>query len=220
MHPAGPSKPEKDAHNARFPVDGCCAVILSGGLNSRMAGRNKAFLEVGGEPIVNRLLTSLKPLFEEIILVTRQPHLYADLPVQIVEDIYKDRSSLTGIHAALVNARSAFGFVVPCDTPFLKPAVIRLLLDAVEPRWDAVVPILGDHYEPLCAIYSKRCLPVVEEMLDSGDYKIINLFNRMRVKFLSADRIKAVDPGLLSFFNVNTPAALLACQQLIQTHTS
>lgn len=220
MHLAEFSKPEMDANTARFPAGGCCAVILSGGLNSRMAGRNKAFLQVGGEPIVNRLLTSLRPLFEEIMLVTRQPHLYADLNVRVVADIYKDRSSLTGIHAALVNARSPFGFVVPCDTPFLQPAVIRLLLDAVGPRWDAVVPILGDHYEPLCAIYSKQCLPVIEEMLDSGDYKIIHLFNRMRVKFLSADRIKAVDPELLSFFNVNTPAAHRACQKLIRKRTS
>jgi molybdopterin-guanine dinucleotide biosynthesis protein A len=174
---------------------------------------------VGGESILNRLLTSLRPLFEEILLVTRQPHLYADFPVQIVEDIYKDRSSLTGIHAALVYASSDYGFVVPCDTPFLNPAVIRLLLGAVESRWDAVVPMLGDHYEPLCAIYSKSCLPVIEAMLDRGDYKIINLFDQIQVKFLSADRFKRVDPELLSFFNVNTPAAYHTCQQLIRNRS-
>jgi molybdenum cofactor guanylyltransferase len=216
MNPAEPSKAENDVLAGRFTDSECCAIILSGGLNSRMRGRNKALLEVGGESILNRLLTSLRPLFEEILLVTRQPHLYTDFSVQIVEDIYKDRSALTGIHAALVNARAAYGFVVPCDTPFLKPEVVRLLLDALEPQSDAVVPLLGNHYEPLCAIYSKRCLPLIEAMLDRGDYRIIHLFDQIAVKFLSANLIKTADPALLSFFNVNTPAAYHACQKLTQ----
>jgi molybdopterin-guanine dinucleotide biosynthesis protein A len=194
----------------------CSAVILSGGLNSRMAGRNKAFLEVGGELILDRLLAGLGPHFEEILLVTRQPDLYGSFPVRVIEDIYPDRSSLTGIHAALVNARSAYIFVVPCDTPFLKPAVVRLLMGALAPQWDVVVPMLEDHYEPLCAIYSKRCVPLIEAMLERGDYKIIDLYERMRVKVLSADRVRAADPELRSFFNVNTPDALSASQKLIQ----
>jgi molybdopterin-guanine dinucleotide biosynthesis protein A len=199
---------------ARSPHMDCSAVILSGGLNSRMAGRNKAFLEVGGESILGRLLAGLRPHFAEILLVTRQPHLYAGFPVRVIEDIYPDRSSLTGIHAALVKARSAYIFVVPCDTPFLEPAVVRLLLGALEPRYDVVVPMLEDHYEPLCAIYSKRCVPLIEAMLERGDYKIIDLYERMRVKVLSAERIRAADPELRSFFNVNTPAALSASQKL------
>lgn len=200
------------------PVTDCCAVILSGGLNSRMAGRNKAFLEVGGRPILTRLLGGLRPIFQEILLVTRQPSFYTDFPVRVVLDLYDDRSSLTGIHAALVNARADFGFVVPCDTPFLKPAVIRLLLDALEPELDVVVPLMEDHYQPLCAIYSKRCLPLIEEMLDNGDYKILNLYERVRTKTLSAERIRAVDPRLLSFLNVNTPEAHRACEDLIQDY--
>lgn len=194
----------------------CCAVILSGGLNSRMAGRNKAFLEVGGQPILRRLLNSLQPFFEEILLVTRQPDFYTDFSVKVVLDLYDDRSSLTGIHAALANAQADFGFVVPCDTPFLKSDVIRILLDALKPELDVVVPLMEDHYEPLCAIYSKRCLPMIETMLDGGDYKIINLFDQVRVKTLSTDRIKTVDPDLISFLNVNTPAAHRACQALIR----
>jgi molybdenum cofactor guanylyltransferase len=194
----------------------CCAVILSGGLNSRMAGRNKAFLEVGGQPILKRLLSSLQPFFKEMLLVTRQPDFYTDFPVKVVLDLYDDRSSLTGIHAALVNAQADFGFVVPCDTPFLKPAVVRMLLDALEPELDVVVPLMEDHYEPLCAIYSKRCLPKIEAMLDCGDYKIIHLFDEVHVKTLSTDRIKTVDPDLISFLNVNTPAAHRTCEALIR----
>ena len=193
----------------------CCAVILSGGLNSRMGGKNKGFLEVGGRSILNRLLESLQPAFEEILLVIREPRLYAEYPVEIVTDLYEDRSSLTGIHAAMVSARAAFGFVVPCDTPFLQPGIIRMLIHALEPELDVVVPLINDHYEPLCAIYSKRCVPVIETQLRRKDYTIYNFFDRVRVKTLSTDEIKAVDPQLLSFFNVNTPEAYQTCQKMV-----
>ncbi len=193
----------------------CCAVILSGGLSTRMAGRNKAFLDVGGDTILNRLLATLQPCFEEILLVTRQPELYAGTAVQVVTDLYEDRSSLTGIHAGLVQARAEFVFVVPCDTPFLRPAVVRLLLDALEPEQDVVVPLLDGYYEPLCAIYSKRTIPMIEAQLDSGNYRIFDFFDQVNVKKLSTAYIKAADPDLLSFFNVNTPAALRACQALL-----
>lgn len=197
----------------------CCAVILSGGLNSRMAGKNKAFLDVGGYTILHRLLATLTPLFGEILLVTRQPQTYTDIPVKVVVDLFEDRSSLTGIHAALVDADAEHAFVVPCDAPFLQPGVIQLLLDALEPGWDVVVPMIDGHYEPLCAIYSKRCIPAIETQLRRGDYKIINLFDRMKIKTLPADRIKAADPKLLSFLNINTPQAHLACQDLLQNET-
>lgn len=184
-----------------------------------MAGKNKAFLDVGGDSILDRLLTSLEPIFEEILLVTRQPQLYTNIPVKVVVDLYEDRSSLTGIHAGLVNAHAEYALVVPCDAPFLQPKVIQLLLDALDHQWDVVVPQMEGHYQPLCAIYSKRCIPIIETQLRNGDYKIINFFDHMKVKTLPADQIKAADPNLLSFLNINTPSAHQACQDLLQNGT-
>jgi molybdopterin-guanine dinucleotide biosynthesis protein A len=191
-------------------------VILAGGLNTRMAGRNKAFLDVGGQSILSRLLDSLQTCFNEILLVTRQPELYVDYPARVVEDIYPYRSSLTGIHAGLVNAKAYYTFVVPCDTPFLQPALIRLLLDQLKPSLDIVVPYFDNHFQPLCSIYSKRCLPVIELQLDYEDYKIINIFDRVSTKTVSGLKIKQVDPQMLSFYNVNTPAAYEVCRNLVQ----
>ncbi len=204
-------------HQTRLPR--CCAVILSGGLNTRMGGKIKAFLKVGDQTILHRLLASLQPHFEEILLVTRQPKLYEAVPVQVVSDIYTARSSLTGIHAGLVHCQADYAFVVPCDTPFLQTEVIRLLLSETTRAWDVVVPHLDGHYEPLCAIYAKRCLPAIEAQLKQEDYKILNFFKNLRVKSLSMEQLKVADPRLLSFFNVNTPSALSFCQQLVQTET-
>ena len=181
-----------------------------------MQGQNKAFLDVGGETILDRLLVSLQVHFDEILLVTREPAMYAGHPVRVVQDIYTSRASLTGIHAGLVNASAEYLFVVPSDTPFLQPDLIRLLLDKLQSDKDVVVPYFDGHYQPLCAIYSKRCLPVIESQLDHADYKIINILGQMNVKIISAEDLKQADPQRLSFYNVNTPAAYKACHNLIQ----
>ncbi len=192
----------------------CCAIILAGGLNTRMKGSNKAFLEIGGRRILDRLLDSLQSAFREIILVTRQPEPYGGYPLKVVKDIFPDRSSLTGLHAGLTHGKAGYGFVVPCDTPFLQSALVRMMAAQLEPAMDIVVPFFDGHYQPLCAIYSKRCLPAIENQIIGGDYKIIQLFDRMNVRVVPVDEVKAVDPDLLSFLNVNTPEAHAACQKL------
>lgn len=204
----------------RHPDIDCCAIILAGGLNTRMKGRNKAFLKINGRTILDRLIVSLRSVFSEILLVTRQPDQYSGYALRLVEDIHKGRSSLTGIHAGLVRAQAAFGFAVPCDIPFLQPGLIRLLLDELEREVDVVVPFYDGHYQPLCAIYSKRCIPLIEKQLASSDYKISHLFERVHVKIVPIQKIKTADPELLSFLNVNTPASYDACRHLAAERSS
>lgn len=185
----------------------CSAVILAGGLNSRMGGRNKAFLKVGNKTILDRLIEAIGALFEEILLVTRQPEIYKELParIKLVEDIFKKRSSLTGIHAGLANSDSPYCFIAPCDTPFIQPELVRFMCRAIDPEADVIVPAFEDHYEPLCAIYSKRCLPYIEDQLRRDDFKIIHFFDKISLKPLPVTELKKADPSLHSFFNVNTP---------------
>lgn len=202
---------------AQGPNPPCCAVILAGGLNSRMGGHIKAFLKVGQQTILSRLLDTIRPLFDEILLVTRQPELYKDLPVRIVTDIYPARSSLTGIHAGLTNADAPMAFVLPCDAPFVQPGLIRFLLEEIEPDLDVIVPLIDNHYEPLCAIYSKRCLPFIEAQLNCDDFAILNFFDRVNLKTIPAQRIRTVDSDMVSFYNVNTPEMLEASQAMATT---
>jgi molybdenum cofactor guanylyltransferase len=200
------------------PEPTCCAVVLAGGQSTRMQGRNKAFLRLEGRTLLERLIATLEVLFGEIVLVTREPDLYAAQPVRIVEDLFAVRSSLTGIHAGLAHARTDCIFVVPCDTPLLQPALIRLLTAQIDLRVDAIVPFVQGFYEPLCAVYSKACLAPIEEQLERGDFKITHFFDRIRLKRIPEEQIKQVDPQLLSFRNVNTPKAYAALKELMGRH--
>lgn len=193
----------------------CSGVIVSGGLSTRMGGRNKTLLKLGHQTILQRIIGTLQPVFENLLLVTRQPHLYQDYPVQVVTDIYPARSSLTGIHAGLVHATTDYSFVTACDAPFLKPALIARLLAAVEPDTDLVVPQLKQHYEPLCAIYKRTCIPWMEEQLTRQDFQIFRFFEKVKVKLLTLEEVREVDPQLHSFFNINTPESLALAESLL-----
>ncbi|MEF2145974.1 MAG: molybdenum cofactor guanylyltransferase, partial [Desulfovibrionaceae bacterium] len=70
--------------------------------------------------------------------------------------------------------------------------------------------------EPLCAIYSKRCLPHIEEQLGRGDFKIINFFDKVHVRDVSVRLLAQHDPDLLSFRNLNTPEELARARELAE----
>ena len=183
-------------------------VILAGGQNKRFDGKNKAFLSIGGQRIVDRLLTVYMRLFDQVVLVTNDPVAYMDVDALIVSDHYSVRSSLNGLHAGLFAAAHEYAFFAACDTPFIKIELIQYLLGQVERKADIVIPSTSAGYEPMFAIYRKRCLPAMVRQLERDQLKIQSLFRRVRVKTIAEVDIRKIDPGLISFFNINTPEDL------------
>ena len=180
-----------------------------------MGGRNKAFLHLGGMSFLDRICDAIPGSFVECLLVTRQPALYRNRGLSVVEDIFPVRSALTGIHAGLVNTKAKYAFCTSCDTPLLKKETISVLTDAIEPGFDVIVPASGSYFQPLCAVYSKRCVPFIEDQLRRGDLKTDHLFDRIKLKKIPYENFEASDPYLNSFFNVNTMADLHRANQLI-----
>jgi molybdopterin-guanine dinucleotide biosynthesis protein A len=192
----------------------CSGVVLAGGLNSRMGGENKALLCVGDRRILDRLMGAFEGIFRQILLVTNSPLAFLPWDVTMVGDLFPVRSSLTGIHAGLFHASSGHVFLTACDTPFLKKELITLLLEELDPKWDVVIPATEEGFQPLCAVYSKRCLRPIERQLAEGNAKIIDFFSQVRVKEVPEERLRQADPQLLSFFNVNTPEALVRAEEI------
>ena len=186
----------------------CSGVILSGGLSTRFSGNDKAFVTVGGRPMIEHLLSVFRPLFDDIVLVTNDPVKYLSWNLHIVTDIFSCRSSLTGIHAGLFHADHPHAFFAACDAPFLRPEVVRSLLEALGSSDDVVIPVTSAGLEPLCAIYSKRCLAAIENMLNRQHFKIQSFFPSVRVMKIDEERLRSADPELISFFNINTPEDL------------
>ena len=156
-----------------------------------------------------------RPLFPEILLSARDPQDFTDYNLPVAQDQFEARSSLTGIHAGLHAMQAEYGFFAACDAPFLQPALVQTLLAEVRPHDDVVIPLKDDGFqEPLCAVYSKRCLPFIADQLARDDFKIINFFDHVRVRPIPTDQLTPADPDLLSFFNVNRPEDLAQAERL------
>ena len=183
-------------------------VILAGGASSRM-GRNKALLTVDGTPLIQRIHHIMTGLFQNVLLVTNSPDEYDFLLCRKVRDIYPGVGSIAGLHAGLTASPTERIFVVACDAPFLNPALIRKLCD-IEGIWDAVIPIGATGKEPLHALYSRDCLPFLEQMLEMDQRKILILYDQVRTRFVMSEEFASIPEAELSFFNLNTPAEYLA----------
>lgn len=192
----------------------CSGVILAGGENKRFSGQNKAFIDVCGTPVLDRIYRLFAELFDEIILVTKDPGKYLHFNMQIVTDFFNIPSSLTGIHAGLFYSSHPFAFFTACDTPFLKKELIQTILAAIDPQFDAVIPETSKGMEPLCAAYSKKSLSIIEHHLLQDKLKIMRIFKKRRIKRISERILREIDPDLESFFNINTPDDLIRAERM------
>ena len=186
----------------------CSGVILAGGMCTRFSGQDKALISIGRRRILDRIYEVFIQLFDEIILVSNNPVRYLEWDLNIVSDLYPLRSSLTGIHAGLFYASNPHVFFAACDTPFLKKELIELIIDRIEPGYDAIMPEISAGLEPLCAVYAKQCLKRIEQHLAQQKLKIQLVFKKNRIKKIPEKILREKDPELISFININSPEDL------------
>lgn len=179
------------------------AAILAGGRSVRM-GRNKALLPFRGKPLVSHVYDTVRGISGDVFLVTDEPGLFDFLSCAGIPDRIPGKGPISGVDAALRNSRFPHVLVVGCDAPFLSPALLELLVGRAAGA-DLVIPSGPRGPEPLCAVYGKGMLPLVEESLARGDRSLIALIGRLRTREVSMDEVAAVDPGFRSFRNINTP---------------
>ncbi len=191
----------------------CSAVILAGGRATRLGGANKALLEIGGRTVLQRVVDALHPLVNQTIVVG---HLADDVDVpglEVVIDCLPERSTLGGIYTGLQAVRNEVALIVGCDMPFLSTDLFRKIA-ALSEGYDLAVPRVHAHLEALHAAYRKSCLPAMERAIQEGSFKIVNFYSSVRVRELSPAEVEAVDPELLSFFNINTPEDLAKARSI------
>ncbi len=167
-------------------------------------GRDKAWLDLGdGRPIVRRVVDVLASVADEVFVVANDDR-YRSLGLRVVADRWPDGGALGGIGTAIGAARQGHVLVAACDMPFLSAAVFRLLLARADGA-DAVVPRIGDEHETMHALYTKACLPPIERALAAGRMRVISFYPDVRVREIGEAELRAVDPELRTFTNVNTP---------------
>jgi molybdopterin-guanine dinucleotide biosynthesis protein A len=189
------------------------AVVLAGGRSTRM-GSPKAELDWHGSPLLRRVVGVLARVVEPVVVVVAPGQRLPDLPpgVEVAVDATPGRGPLEGIAAGLraLGERAGVAFVSSTDAPLLHPAFVRRVLDLLGDA-DVALPRVEGRNHPLAAAYRTALLPHVEALLAADRLRPAFLFEAVRTRVLEADdllrdaRLAAVDPGLASVRNVNTP---------------
>ena len=197
---------------------GTNSIVLAGGKGLRLGGE-KAFLEINGENLLQRVISRLDFLNSDTILVIAEeqklPQLAYNQSLKIVTDIYPRKGPLAGIYSGLLNSYSEKTFVVACDMPFLDKELISYLLE-VSIGFDITIPRFGNIVEPLHSVYSKNCLEAIVKLLVSNNLKVDNLLKMVKVRYVETQEVNYFDPDHFSFFNINTKKDLIFARKLAE----
>jgi molybdopterin-guanine dinucleotide biosynthesis protein A len=181
-------------------------IILSGGKSTRM-GKNKAFIEIDGVPIIQRTHHLFKTLFPEVMIVTNEVELFQNFEAKIYRDLIPDQGALGGLYTGIYYSSFPHAFCVACDMPFLNGSVIRYLIEKME-GYDVVVPRTEDGLHPLHALYSKNCLDPIRKIIEHNQFRIIDFYPMVKVNIVEETEFWTLDLARESFLNVNTPEEL------------
>lgn len=182
-------------------------VILAGGKSTRM-GADKAFLMLNGQHFITLLIEKFKQLFQTVFIVADEREKFALAGVPVVQDVFKDCGPLGGIHSALLHSATPHIFVAPCDTPLLSTELIQFLITSAKPN-EITVGTANGRIHPLLGIYPLSSLRIIEEHLNKGKRKVLDVLNDVPTAILN------LSPWSNELSNINDPALY---EQAVKQH--
>lgn len=179
---------------ARMPAVG--GYVLAGGRSLRM-GRDKALLVMDGETLVERAIRKLSEVAAEVA-IAGGAHDLARFG-RVVPDAEVECGPLGGMVAALRESRFEWNVFLPVDVPFVPAACLRELIAAAMNAGEAAMARAEGQVQPLCGVYAKAMLPVLQQELAEGRWKVAEAV-------AAAGPVRMVDFADARWFrNVNTP---------------
>lgn len=168
--------------------------------------QNKAFLELGGRRLIDRVRDALAPIVQQIRVMGSMRSGDAPTGCQVQRDLSPGLGPLSGIHAAIATTAFEAVVVVACDLPFVASAFLGGLVDRLEPGCQAVVPVTPSGPVPVCAVYRASVLPSLETRIALRQLSACDFVASLETRWVEGDELSELDPEGLCLLNVNTPA--------------
>jgi molybdopterin-guanine dinucleotide biosynthesis protein A len=182
------------------------AFVLAGGKSTRM-GRDKATLPFAGRTLLESALVLARSVTEDVFILG-SAELYGAYG-EVIADIFPGCGPLGGIHAALTHAKNDLNLILAVDTPFLSDRLAAYLVErARESRAMVTAPEIDSYPQPLCAVYRRDFLPIADQALRAGRYKIVPLFPQGRILVIPEAELERFAFTAEMFENLNTPEEL------------
>jgi len=189
--------------------------VQAGGRSSRM-GENKALKPFLGRPLIERVISRVGPIADELFITNNDPQELDFLAVRQERDVRPGFGPLGGLYTALSRARYEVVAVVACDMPFASaPLLVAASGFLLADNADVVIAESTEGYEPLHALYRRKsCLPAIAASMEAGQLKVISWFPGVRIRRLAPGELRRYDPDGLAFLNVNTPDEFARAEHL------
>ena len=189
-------------------------VVLCGGRSSRM-GRPKAWLPVGDEVMLQRVVRILRTVLSPVVVVAAPGQDVPELPagVTVTRDEIEGKGPLGGLSAGLsaIGNRADAVYLSACDVPLLAPEFVAAITASLTDAFDVAVPEVGGYKHPLAAVYRTTVAVEVAKLLAGDRLRPVFLFDAVRTRVLAEADLPDVD----SLRNVNTPDDYAAVLQEI-----
>ena len=182
-----------------FTITGC---VLAGGLGTRLGGVDKGWLEVGGVPLIQRVLERLQAQVNTgLINANRGIDDYAKLGWPVVADLVSDFAGpLAGLSAALDVARTDWVLFVPVDAARLPTDLALRLCAAVKQNGSSAAFVCtNDGPMPVCCLVSRTLRDDLRQRLADGERSVIAWLRQQ-----GAASVKYED-WPREYWSVNTP---------------
>lgn len=199
----------------RTPQHDFSLAIMAGGKSSRM-GQNKALVTLGGQTMIERIITRTANIGQATtLLITNHASVYEHLGLPMVADVMPDKGALGGIYTALNHSVSAYTVVIACDMPFVSaPLLCAMLAATADTPYDALVPRVDGYPQGLCAVYHRRCLKPIRKRLVADQLRVGDVYADVNVCYFDEADYRAFTPDKRAFMNVNTPDDLRRAREL------
>ncbi len=189
-----------------------CGLLLAGGKSRRMGGRDKAFLTLGGKPLLQRVLETVAPQVGALVInANGDPAAYAAFGLPVAGDSVPGFAGplsgvLTGMEWARANVPGCRWVAsATCDAPFLPGDLVARLRAAVErERADMACVRSAGRDHPVFGLWPVRLAGELRRAVaEEGVRKVDVWTGRHRLAHADFDAAP-IDP----FFNVNRPEDL------------
>lgn len=188
------------------------AIILAGGRAERLGGVDKGLIDLGGRPLVEHVLTLLRPQADHIVIsANRNSERYEAFGHPVVGDEESGYPGpLAGILAGAARTRHDWLLVAPCDTPFLPGNLAAGLIAAARAAGTSLARAsdgMRGHYAIM--LMRRELVPDLAAWLAAGERRV----QAWQARHNPADAVFAQPRH--AFLNINTPEDLRQAQALL-----
>jgi molybdopterin-guanine dinucleotide biosynthesis protein A len=195
--------------------------VLAGGGSTRF-GRDKSLVELGGLPMLGRMIALLQGVASNVKVVGA-PEKYGQFEREMVSDRWPGEGPLGGIITALEDAgksaaRTEWNAIVSCDMPFLTREWMEFLVErAVKSDAQVMVPHSAHGPEPLCACWRTDAAETLRVAFERGARKVTEGIALLRSEVLDESAWKRFDSAGRLFWNMNTAADFEEARRVWET---